>query len=131
MKPAPRLSDRLAVLSACSAALGALHPAPWTLGAAAVVAASILLRRRSLGLLPLVVALLASGLAQRSLDGLDGTPARVVAADVTLVSDPVPSFGGLRVDVRLGGRRLEARAERANVPYVYWRPSRLPGVTGV
>ena len=34
------------------------------------------------------------------------------AGEVVLLGDPEPSFGGLRVDVRVGGRRLEARAER-------------------
>ena len=58
----------------------------------------------------IAVALLASGLAQRSLDGLDGVEPGIVAADVTLLSDPAPRFDGVRVDVRWGHRRLEARA---------------------
>ena len=33
------------------------------------------------------------------------------AGEVTLLSDPAPRFDGVRVDVRWGGRRLEARAE--------------------
>ena len=57
------------------------------------------------------VALVASGLAQRSLDGLDGVEAGIVSGEVTLLSDPVRRFEGMRVDVRWGGRRLEAQAE--------------------
>ena len=37
----------------------------------------------------------------------------MLVGEVTLLSDPAPSFGGLRVDVRAGGRRLEARADGA------------------
>ena len=58
----------------------------------------------------LAVALLASGLAQRSLDGLDGVEPGIVAGEVTLLSDPAPHFEGVRVDVRWGHRRLEAHA---------------------
>ena len=75
----------------------------------------MLSRPRRLVLLAAAVGLVASGLAQRALDGLDGTEARSVEGEVTLLSDPTPSFGGLRVDVRLGGRRLEARADGSAV----------------
>ena len=55
----------------------------------------------------LAVALLASGLAQRSLDGLDGVEPGVVAGEVTLLSDPAPHFDG-----RAGRRALGAPAAR-------------------
>ena len=59
----------------------------------------------------LAVGVLAAGLADRSRAGLAGLTPRDVVAEVTLVGDPAPSFGGLRVDVRWGGHRLEARAQ--------------------
>lgn len=106
------MSTRLAVAAALAAALGALHPSSEGLGLAAVVgllAAGT--RRRSL--VPIAVALLVSGLAHRSLDGLEGVREQVVAGEVELVGDPTPAFGGVRVDVRHEGRRLEAIADGA------------------
>jgi competence protein ComEC len=35
----------------------------------------------------------------------------MVVGDATVLSDPAPSFGGLRAVVRIGGRRLEAHAD--------------------
>jgi competence protein ComEC len=104
------VSDRWAVLLAVSTAAGAARPSslPLVVGAAMAVAA-LLLRRPAL--LCLAGAALASALAGRSLAGLDGVQPGPVAAQVTLVSDPVATFGGVRADVRLGGRRLELRAE--------------------
>lgn len=105
--------DRLAVLTAVAAVIGALHPARPALVVGLVGAVLVAAGRRWV-LLPMIVGLLASGLAQRSLDGLDGVRPALIAGEVTLVSDPVPSMGGLRVDVRAGGRRLEARAQGAS-----------------
>ena len=104
------MSDRSAVLLAVCAAWGATRPSAIPLLAASlVVAAGLLLRR------PVVVCLgaaaLASSLAGRSLAGLDGVVVRSVAAQVTLLSDPVPTFRGVRADVRLDGRRLELHAD--------------------
>jgi competence protein ComEC len=76
------------------------------------VAAALTLRRP--GLLCLSVGLLASILAARSLAGLDGVEVQRVATEVTLLSDPRPVFGGVRAEVRLGGRRLELRADGAS-----------------
>lgn len=95
---------------ALGAALGALHPNR-SLVVAGMVVTLIATAWRSVGLLGLGLALLVSGLAQRSLDGLDELQPGSFAGEVELVSDPEPSFGGVRADVRLGGRRLEARAE--------------------
>ncbi|MFL6207193.1 MAG: ComEC/Rec2 family competence protein, partial [Acidimicrobiales bacterium] len=95
---------------AVAAVIGALVPARGAL-VAAVVAAGVAATVRWPVLRWIAVGLLASGLAQRSLDGLDGITEGIVAGDVTLLSDPVPSFEGVRADVRWGDRRLEARAE--------------------
>ena len=103
-------SPAVAVAVAGAAALGALHPARPSLGAGLAVVVLALVGRQN-GLLILAVGLMVSGLAQRSLDGLAGVRPGPWAGEVELVSDPVPSFGGLRVDVRVGGHRLEARAE--------------------
>lgn len=94
---------------AVSAALGAARPsaAPLVLAGLVVVAAW---GWRLPVLLSLGVSLLTSGLAARSLAGLDGVEAGPVAASVELVSDPVASFGGVRAEARLGGRRVELRA---------------------
>jgi competence protein ComEC len=107
------LADRWAVALAVCAAAGATRPSSLPLGLAvlAVVAALAL---RHPGLLCLSVGLLASSLAARSLAGLDGVEARSLAGEVTLLGDPAPAFGGVRVDVRLGGRRLELRADGAS-----------------
>jgi competence protein ComEC len=95
-----------------AAVVGALAPSHRSLPAAALVAATAAVIRWPI-LRWVALALLASALAQRSLDGLDGVHARVVAADVTLLSDPVARFEGVRADVRWGDRRLEAHAEGA------------------
>src|SRR5699024_8621711 len=49
----------------------------------------------------------ASGLSQRSHDGLSPPRARLFDDVVTLVSDPVETPFGARADVRADGRRLE------------------------
>ena len=105
-------SDRAAVVLALAAAFGAMHPSrPCLVAGILVVVVAVAWR------LPVVlivgVGLVVSGLAQRSLDGLDGVRAGPFLGEVELVGDPQPSFGGVRVDVRAGGRRLEARADGA------------------
>jgi competence protein ComEC len=104
------VDDRWAVLLAVSAAFGASRPSAIPLLAASLVVAAGLMARRP-ALVCLGVAALASSLAGRSLAGLDGLVASSVATEVTLLSDPAPSFGGLRADARLGGRRVELRAD--------------------
>lgn len=104
------MKDRGAVLVAAAAAVGAWHPSKPAFGVGAVLLLAAVRWRRT-ALVCLAVGLLVSGLAQRSLDGLDGVMEATVAGEATLLSDPTPSFGGLRVDVRLGHRRLEARVE--------------------
>ncbi len=104
------MSDRWAVALAAATLLGAAHPCAIALPAAVAVLAGALVARQP-PLLCLAAALLASSLATRALAGLDGAATGAVAAEVTLLSDPAPSGSGLRMDVRLGRHRLEARAE--------------------
>jgi len=101
--------DARALALAAAASAGALVPARGALSIGVVlVPAAALVRWPALRWL--AVALLASGLAQRSLDGLGGLEPGLVVGEVTLLSDPTPHFEGVRVDVRWGHRRLEAQA---------------------
>jgi competence protein ComEC len=103
------MSDRWTVALAACAAVGARTPshAPLVL-TLAMVAAAFAIRRP--WLLCIATALLTSCLAERSLAGLDDIAAGPVSGEVTLVSDPVDRGGVVIADVRLAGRRLEARA---------------------
>jgi len=112
-----------AVALAIATAAGCLVPTRG-LTAVALLLAVLAVGRRHPALACLAAAVGASTLAQRALDGLDGLREATVAAEVTLLSDPAPSFGGLRVDVRWDGRRLEARAD--GTPSAALRP-RLAG----
>jgi competence protein ComEC len=97
---------------AASAALGALRPAPLPLlvGAAALVAGLLI---RQPAVVCVAVAVCASSLAQRAIDGLDGLAAAEVRAEVVLLTDPEPSFDGVRAEALLQGRHLEVRAGRS------------------
>jgi competence protein ComEC len=112
------MSDRWALALAGCAALGAAHPPRPAVAGAALLAGALLvvaaLLVRHPALLCLGTALLVSALAARSLQGLDGVVAGPLRGEVTLLTDPVPSLGGLRVDVRSAGRRLELRAAGAS-----------------
>ncbi len=103
------LSDGAAVLLASGAAGGALlaRPVPVAVGVAAVAAG--LAWRRALPLAA-AVALLCSGLAHQAWEGLAPLPAGPYHGSATLVSDPEPSFGGWRADVRTGVGRVELTA---------------------
>jgi competence protein ComEC len=82
--------------------------------ALALVVAAVALARRRPVLLCLALAVLAATLAQRSLDGLHPPRLGAVQDEVTLLGDPAPTAGGgVRVDVRLDGKRLAASAQRA------------------
>ena len=103
------MSDLATVLVAVAAAAGALvaHPLPrWP--AALLIAAALVARRPAL--LALGVALAASALAARSWAGLAPPEPQPVDAVLTLVGDPQEAAGALRVDVRVGHRRVEAWA---------------------
>lgn len=107
------MSDRWAVTLAVCAALGALRPsalAPVVGGLVVLAAAAT----RRPALLCVGVALLVSAMGGRALDGLRGVTEGAVVAEVTLLTDPVPTFGGVRADIRLGPRRLELRADGVN-----------------
>jgi competence protein ComEC len=104
------VSDVAAVALAVAVWLGAIValPVPRWLGVVAVAVAFVLRR-------PWVLvaggALLASGLAVAALAGLSPPSSPVeVRGPVVLVSDPVDAGPALRVDVRVGGRRVEAWA---------------------
>ena len=62
------------------------------------------------------VALLASGLAQRSLDGLDGVEPGIVAGEVTLLSDPAPALRGRPRRRALGRPAPRGARARASPP---------------
>ena len=112
------MSDAWAVVLAVATFAGAQAAIDGHVGgvpvvvAVGVVVAALAWRRPAL--LCLGAALLAAALAQRSLAGLVPPPSGAVQAEVTLAGDPVPDGpGGVRVDVRLGGRRLRAVARAA------------------
>lgn len=106
------MRDSAAVVVALAAAAGALAARPLPLPLAVAVVATALVARRPL-LLAAGVAIAASGLAARSWAGLAPPEPASVEAVVTLVTDPVDTFGGVRVDARLDGRRVEAFARGA------------------
>lgn len=103
------MSDRAALMMAMGAAVGALRPSSLAPVMGALIVVLALVARRP-GLLCLGLVAIVSALAGRSLAGLEGLATGSSVAEVTLLSDPVPLFGGLRADVRLGHRRLEMRA---------------------
>ncbi len=103
------MSDRWALALAACAAGGAVmaRGVPLWLGLGAV-AMALALRRPAL--LCLGAAVLASALGARSWEGLRPPAPGRVSGVATLVTDPVAVEGALRVEVRLGGRRVEAWA---------------------
>ena len=107
------MSDRWAVALAACTALGAwaARPVPVWVGAALVVVA---LSRRRPALVCVGAAVLSSGLAAKAWAGLEPPAGRPkVAGTATLVGDPASFEGAVRVELRLGGRRLEAWARGA------------------
>ncbi|MGH9189885.1 MAG: ComEC/Rec2 family competence protein [Acidimicrobiales bacterium] len=103
------MSDLASVVMALTAAIGAWsgHPLP-LLPAAALVALG--LARRQPFLLVLGVGLAASGLSARSEAGLHPPVVGPFAGVATLVTDPAEVNGAVRVDLRFGGKRVEAWA---------------------
>ena len=107
------MSDRWAVAVAAATALGAWlsWPLPRWAGAAMVAAA---LAARRPAVLCVGAAVLASALGARSWAGLDPPPPGAAAdGRAVLVTDPEEVVGALRVELRLGGRRVEAWARGA------------------
>lgn len=78
------------------------------LGCLALVAAGLARRRPALVMVG--VALLASTLGARAWAGLRPPAVGTWSGVATLVGDPAPVAGALRVDVRIGGKRVEAWA---------------------
>jgi competence protein ComEC len=101
------LSDRFVVELAIAAVFGAwlARPVPG-LAVAVVVAVALVWRRPSTALVAVVV--VASVLGARAWSGLDPVDRGPFAGVVTLGSDPENVAGAVRVEVRDGGRRLEA-----------------------
>lgn len=103
------MSDRGAVALALACVLGVLasRPLPLLFGVAA--GAGALLFRRPV-LLVVGSGLLASTLGARAWAGLAPPTPRVVDRVVTLATDPKPVAGAVRVEMKLGRRRVEAWA---------------------
>ena len=98
-----------AVALALAAAAGAWASRPLPLvPVAALVCVGLVLRRPLL--LVVGVALAASALGARAWDGLRPPTAGPWAGVATLVGDPAEVAGATRVDVRIGGKRVEAWA---------------------
>ncbi|MDP8987993.1 MAG: ComEC/Rec2 family competence protein [Actinomycetota bacterium] len=104
------MSDRAAYALAVAVCVGAWLAAGLPLPpAVAAVAVALALRRP--WLLVAGAALLASALGARAEAGLaPPPPGQAVRGEVVLASDPVETRGGLRVDIRVGHRRVEAWA---------------------
>jgi len=81
---------------------------PVVVGALLVVTAFVVRRP---ALLCLGAVALVSALGGRALSGLDGVDSGPLVGELTLLTDPTPSFAGVRADARWGGRRIELRAD--------------------
>jgi len=103
------LGDAGAVGLAVAVVLGAVtaQPIPVTVGLGAGLLA---LSLRRPWLLLIAGSLLASSLGARAEAGLRPVERAPFRGVVSLVSDPSPSFGGVRAVVRANGRRLQMRA---------------------
>lgn len=103
------MSDGAAVILAIAVWLGALEPAPVPRWFAVGVTLVAFARRRPT-LLVLAGLLLASCLSAAAWAGLGPTAAARIRGEAVLVSDPVEAFHAVHVDLRIGGRRVEAWA---------------------
>lgn len=108
------MSDRWALALAASVAAGALRPGPVPLLVAlAIVGTGFVVAHPAA--LCLGGAVLASALAQRSLDGLEGVRAGPVEAVVTLLTDPEAGGIGIEAEARLDGRHVVMLVPRSLV----------------
>src|SRR5438270_10142504 len=103
------MSDLGTVLLAVAAAGGAWCAWPVPLPLAVAVVALALVGRWSV-LLIVGAALLTAALAARSWAGLHAPKHGTFSGVVTLVGDPAPTGVETRVEVRVGGKRVEAWA---------------------
>ena len=81
------MTERTAVVMAIAAFLGGLHPMELPLWMAVAGVTLVVLARQPL-LLPLVVLVLCSSLAQRSWDGLQPAEPHPLQGTATVVTDP-------------------------------------------
>ncbi|MBA3653331.1 MAG: ComEC/Rec2 family competence protein [Actinobacteria bacterium] len=103
------MSDRYTVAMAAAAAGGALVPRGVPLVLALGLCALAFAARRPT-LLVIGVALLTSAMSARSWAGLTPPQPTTITATATLLTDPEPIAGALRVELRVGHRHLEAWA---------------------
>lgn len=103
------MSDRQAVLVAVGVALGA-----WWHGAVPVVVGAALVGTALVARWPWLLVFggfaLAAGLGARAWSGLDPIAPARFSGPVTLLADPADTPYGVRVDVRVGARRVELEA---------------------
>lgn len=106
------MSDGQAVLVAVAVALGA-----WWHGSVPVVVGVALVGTALVARWPWLLAIggfvLAAGLAARAWAGLDPVAPARFSGPVTLLADPADTPYGVRVDVRVGARRVELEASGA------------------
>ncbi|MGD9798118.1 MAG: ComEC/Rec2 family competence protein [Acidimicrobiia bacterium] len=103
------MTDVMVVVLAVAVWAGAWWAAPVPVWPAALAAGLCLLSARPLGLV-VAAALLAAGLASTAWAGLSPPRPAPLAGWATLVRAPEAVPGGVRVEVRLGGRHLDAWA---------------------
>ncbi len=103
------MGDRAAVALAVAACAGAWAARPFPLLAVLTLVAVALALHRPV-LLMVAVALAASALGFRAWAGLRPPATGSWSGVATLVGDPAQVAGALRVDVRIGGKRVEAWA---------------------
>ena len=109
------MSDLAAGLLAMAVASGAAAGRPFPVLVAALLAAAALVARHPVVLI-VACALLASGLSARAAVGAQPLAAQRFVGWVTLLSDPAPAPGGVKVVVRLGRHHVElwAHGEQAH-----------------
>jgi competence protein ComEC len=103
------MGDGAVVVMALATAAGAWASVPLPLLPVAAVAIVGVVRRRPV-LVIVGAALLASAMGARAEAGLRPPMVGEWRGTATLVGDPADAFGGVRADVRIGGKRVEAQA---------------------
>ncbi|HZN14478.1 MAG TPA: ComEC/Rec2 family competence protein [Acidimicrobiales bacterium] len=114
------MNDVLTVVMALAAAAGAWAARPVPLWLGLVLAAIAFARRRPV-LLVIAVGLMASTMSARSWAGLRPPAPRAVVDVMTLLTDPEPVAGAIRVEARVGHRHAELWARGASAGALYHR----------